>query len=216
MTQPSATAIPNSERSNQRYARLARTFDRRNVLVFNRVRAEGARRLQLKPGDHVLEAGSGTGANFANLVKAVGPEGKVTGAELSPDMAAVARERIAKEGWKNVEIRMGEAKKVELPTGLDGALFFMTHDIIRTPEAIDNVLSALKPGARVVSFGPKFAAKWNFLVRGYTIWKASSYHTTFEGFDKPWTPHLEERLVDFHVRPRMMGGAYMAWGRVPG
>lgn len=215
MDRPSTIATPDSTASNVRYARLAKTFDRRNVLVFARVRAEGARRLQLQPGDHVLEAGSGTGANFANLVRAVGPEGRVTGAELSPDMASVARERIAKAGWDNVEIRMGEAAKVELPSGLDGALFFMTHDIIRNPDAIDNVLGALRPGARVVSFGPKLAARWNFLVRGYTLWKASSYHTTFEGFQKPWTPHLESRLVDFHVRPRMMGGAYMAWGRLP-
>jgi tRNA A58 N-methylase Trm61 len=216
MTRPSDVAIPDAKSSNVRYARIAKTFDRRNVLVFNRVRAEGARRLELKPGDQVVEAGSGTGANFANLVKAVGPEGKVYGAELSPDMAAQARERVAKHGWKNVEIRMGEAAKVELPSGLDAALFFMTHDVIRNPDAIDNILASLRPGAHVVSFGPKFAAKWNVAVRQYTIWKASAYHTTFEGFDRPWDPHLESRLVDFHVRPRMMGGAYMAWGRVPG
>lgn len=216
MSRPGTATLPDSQESIRLYAKLATTFDLRNIIVFNRVRAEAARKLQLSPGDRVIEAGSGTGANFVNLVRAVGPEGKVTGAELSPDMAAVARERIAKEGWDNVEILMGEAAKTNLPTGLDGALFFMTHDILRTPEAIDNVLGALRPGARVVSFGPKLAARWNFLVRAFTLRKARGYHTTFEGLEKPWSPHLESRLADFHVRPRMLGGGYMAWGRVPG
>lgn len=206
---------PDSEESIRRYAKFARSFDRRNMLVFDRLRAEAARKLQLKPGDHALEAGSGTGANFANLVRAVGPEGKVTGAELSPDMAAVARERIAKHGWKNVEIIMGPAAEVDLPSGVDGVLFFMTHDILRTPEALDNVIGACRPGARVVSFGPKASVWWNVPVNLVVKSKARGYHTTFEGFDRPWTL-LAERLEDFTVKPKMMGGSYLASGRVPG
>lgn len=210
-----AAVAPDSAESIRRYARLARTFDRRNVLIFDRIRAEAARLLELRPGDHVIEAGSGTGANFANLVKAVGPTGKVTGVELSPEMAEVARERIAKMGWKNVEIRMGPAATTPVPSDLDGALFFMTHDIMRTPAALDNILGGLRPGARVVSFGPKKSAWWNVPVNAVTMSKAKGYHTTLEGFRRPWSPHLESRLEDFKVRPKMVGGGYLATGRIP-
>jgi SAM-dependent methyltransferase len=207
---------PDSDLSNKRYNRLATTFDRRNAVVFTQLRAEAARLLDLQPGDHALEAGSGTGANFANLVAAVGPTGRVTGIEMSEGMASQAKERIAKQGWDNVEVRVGPAASTPPPEGVDGILFFMTHDILRTPEAVTNILSAGKPGARVVSFGPKAAPKWNFPIRAVVMSKARGYHTTFEGFDKPWSPHLESRLVDFKVKGKMLGGSYMAWGRLPG
>jgi tRNA A58 N-methylase Trm61 len=214
-SRPAADAVPDAELSNQRYAKHAKTFDKKNAFIFERIRAQAARSLNLKPGGHVIEAGSGTGANLPYLVKAVGPNGQVTGVEMSPDMAAKAKERIAKHGWKNVEIRLGPAATTEVPQGLDGALFFMTHDIIRTPAALDNILGALRPGARVASFGPKESAKWNVLVNLVTLSKAKVYHTTFESFDKPWTL-LEPRLEDFKVRRKMFGGGYLATGRIPG
>jgi len=40
----------------------------------------------------------------------------------------------------------------------DAALFHFTHDILRMPAAMDNVLRHLKPGARVVAAGLKWAA----------------------------------------------------------
>ena len=52
----------------------------------------------------VLDVGCGTGLCCGPLLEKVGPQGGVVGIEESPEMAAIARERIAHEGWRNVTI----------------------------------------------------------------------------------------------------------------
>src|SRR5690242_2305666 len=60
--------------------------------------------LALRSGDSVLDVACGTGLSFPLLVDAVGTEGRVTGVELSPDMANLARARIAAAGWTQVTL----------------------------------------------------------------------------------------------------------------
>ena len=84
-------------------------------------------------------------------------------------MAAVARERIAAEGWRNVTVVQAPAEDAEIAVTADAALFCAVHDILQSPDALRNVLSRLRPGARVAAGGGKWAAPWmvgvNLLVR---------------------------------------------------
>jgi ubiquinone/menaquinone biosynthesis C-methylase UbiE len=206
---------PDPVEARRRYERLAATYDRRLDQRFvKRLRIAAVRRLRLERGDHVLDVGCGTGANFVHLVRAVGPEGHVTGVDLSDDMAAVARARADVAGWTNVEIIVSEAATAPLPAQVRGALFFLTHDLVRSPAAVEHVVSACRPGAHVVAFGPKTAARWNWPLNAVIRRIAKGYVTTFEGFDRPWS-HLEDHLEDFTVRNLPLGGAYLADGRVP-
>ena len=75
--------------------------------------------------------GCGTGASFEALRTAVGATGRVTGIELSDEMAAVARQRITDHGWTNVDIIVGDATTAPLPHDVDGVLFFLVHDLTR-------------------------------------------------------------------------------------
>lgn len=203
---------PDAAEAARRYAKLAATYDRRVVLV-GRWRIAAARRLRLEPGDHVLDVGCGTGANFPLLVAAVGDQGRVTGIELSSEMAEAARRRAGDAGWSNVEIVVGNATTAPLPEGADGALFFLTHDLMRTPEALRRVVAACRPGASVVAFGPKRASRWAWPVNALVRSISKTYVTTFEGFDAPWS-HLEPLLDDFKVQPAALGSVYFARGRV--
>jgi precorrin-6B methylase 2 len=109
------------------------------------------RRLRLRPGDHVLDVGCGTGANLPHLVAAVGASGHVTGIDLSESMAAHARTRVAENRWDNVDIVASDAATAPLPTDVDSALFFLVHDLVRSRAVVDRIVGACSPDARVVA-----------------------------------------------------------------
>lgn len=205
---------PDSEEARRRYRRLAGRYDRRLRLLAP-LRRRIIARLGLGPGDHVLDMGCGTGASFPALRAAVGTEGRVTGVDLSDEMAAVARQRAVDAGWDNVEVLVGDATAVALPADVDGILFFLTHDLTRIPAVVERAVSAGRPGATIGAFGPVPARGWaaapvNVIVRAI----ARSYVTTFEGFDEPWS-HIAALVPDLKVRRLLGGGTYLATGRTP-
>ncbi|MFP5327588.1 MAG: class I SAM-dependent methyltransferase, partial [Acidimicrobiia bacterium] len=203
---------PDVDRARQLYREHASHYDRR-IKYLNPLRRRVIGKLQLRDGDHVLDMGSGTGASFDVLRDAVGSSGRVTGVELSEEMAAVARKRIDDHGWTNVEVIVGDASTVPLPTDVDGVLFFLVHDLTRTTEVVQRAVASGRPGARVVALGPVSAPRWAIPVNviGRTI--ARRYITTFEGFDAPWT-HLAVELPGLRVRRILGGGVYVATGTV--
>ena len=87
----------------RRYSAGARWYD---VLsgerwVYRAGRLAGISLLAPRPGDVVLDLGCGTGLNFAPLLDAVGPDGIVVGVDRSPEMLAVARRRVQRDGWEH-------------------------------------------------------------------------------------------------------------------
>jgi SAM-dependent methyltransferase len=199
---------PDPEEARRLYRALARRYDRR-VRFVAPLRRRVVRQLRLSAGDEVVDMGCGTGASLALLRAAVGPEGRVTGVELSEEMAAVARQRIDDAGWDNVEVVVGDAASASLPSGTDGVLFFLTHDLMRTPQAVRRAVAGLRPGGRVVAFGPAWGPRWAVPVNLAVRAVSRPYVTTFEGFDRPWS-HLADELADTRVRRLLLGGAYVA------
>jgi SAM-dependent methyltransferase len=204
---------PDPVEASRRYAELAATYERR-VRLTGRWRPAAVRRLQLRPGDHVLDVGCGTGANFPHLVAAVGPTGMVTGIELSDAMAGRAEARAAEAGWDNVDVVVGDAATAPLPEAAHGALFFLVHDLLRSPAVLDRVIGACRPGARIVAFGPKRVARWAWPVNAAVRRAIKPYVTTFEGLDAPWDL-LQRRLDEFSIRSLALGTLYLARGQVP-
>ena len=62
----------------------------------------------LKPGQTVLDLGAGAGFDAFLAARAVGPEGRVIGVDMTPEMVAKARSNAKKSGRRNVEFRLGE------------------------------------------------------------------------------------------------------------
>lgn len=64
--------------------------------------------LELRPGQRVLEVGSGSGYQAAVLSRLVGPRGHVVTMERVAELAEGARRALASEGCDNVEVREGD------------------------------------------------------------------------------------------------------------
>jgi len=81
------------------YGRWADLYDLIATLPgVGRWRRAAADALALSPGDTVVEMGCGTGANLPHLRRRVGPEGRVVGVDLTPELLARARNRTSDAG----------------------------------------------------------------------------------------------------------------------
>ena len=70
---------------------------------------------ELKPGETVLDLGSGGGIDVLLSARRVGPTGKAYGLDMTDEMLALARENQRKAGADNVEFLKGEIEAIPLP-----------------------------------------------------------------------------------------------------
>lgn len=201
---------PDRERALAQYQRRAGVYDR-ELALFEPLRREAIERLGLALGASVLDVGCGTGLSFGLLEDAVGPYGRIVGIEQSPDMLALAQERTDAQGWTNVTLVHAPADTARITGHADAAVFHFTHDILRQPEAIANVLRHLKPGAHVVATGLQWAAPWAWPVNLAVLGAALYSVTAMEGLGEPWSG-LAAQMGGLDVRTTWMGGVYIATG----
>jgi SAM-dependent methyltransferase len=195
------------------YYEQARSYNR-DTGLFQPYRHAVVEALPLKRGQVVLDVGCGTGLCCGLLREKVGPGGTVVGIEESPEMAAVAREYIAREGWRNVTVVQSSAEDAQLEVAADAALFCAVHDILQSPGALRNVMASLCPGAWVAAGGGKWAAPVMMAVNSMVRMLHSPYVRSFSGFDRPWR-HLEHLVEDVQIREMAFGGGYVMTGHTP-
>ena len=201
--------MPDQQLASSKYRQGAATYDDSNR--FRRLRRHCVDLLDLKPGDVVLDVACGTGLNFPLIQAAIGERGRLIGVDLSPDMLTVARARVSENGWTNVSLLTSSVEDADIPGDLDAALFFLTHDVMRSPLAIQSVLQSLSQGGRVVAAGAKWAPWWAWPVNIPVWFGARQYTTTLEGFSRPWS-HLHRHIADLKTEVHMYGTMYVAAG----
>jgi ubiquinone/menaquinone biosynthesis C-methylase UbiE len=70
----------------------------------------------LKPGETVLDLGSGGGIDVLLSARRVGPAGKAYGPDMTDDMLALAEENKRKSGLANVEFSKAKSRTFHCPT----------------------------------------------------------------------------------------------------
>ncbi|MGH6639484.1 MAG: class I SAM-dependent methyltransferase [Polaromonas sp.] len=203
-------AGPDREAALAQYRARASFYDFELALL-GPIRREAIARLALRSGDTVLDVGCGTGLSFEPLQQDIGAQGRIVGIEQCPEMLQQARDRIEQSQWKNVTTLCAPVELAEIPVMADAALFHFTHDILRQPEAVANVVRHLKPGAHVVAAGLQWAGPWLWPVNGFVLPAALHSTTTLEGLDRPWDK-LAGQVGNMEVTTRLLGAVYIASG----
>jgi SAM-dependent methyltransferase len=105
---------------------------------------------ELKPGETVLDLGSGGGIDVLLSARRVGPTGKAYGLDMTDEMLALARENQRKAGLTNVEFLKGEIEHIPLPDAsvdviISNCVINLSGD---KPRVIREAFRVLKPGGR--------------------------------------------------------------------
>ena len=154
------------------YDRLSRFYDLLSGASERRYVGIGLGMLAVRPGEHLLEIGSGTGHALVALARQAGPDGRVYGLDLSLGMSAVARARLLRAGLeRSVSLVCGDALHLPIcSAALDGMLMSFTLELFDTPD-IPGVLAecrrVLRPAGRLAVVALSKPAHPSFSVAVY-------------------------------------------------
>ncbi|MBN2384084.1 arsenite methyltransferase [bacterium] len=105
----------------------------------------------LQTGEFVLDLGAGGGFDCFLASRKVGETGRVIGVDMTPDMVSRARTIAAREGYRNVEFRLGEIEHLPVADSLFDAV--ISNCVINlSPEkaqVYNEMFRVLKPGGRI-------------------------------------------------------------------
>ena len=106
---------------------------------------------RLERGERVLDLGSGAGTDSLIAAQMVGPDGHVTGIDMTPEMLAKARAGAAEMGATNVEFVETEAEQLPFSDGsFDVVISNGVIDLIPDKDAVfSELFRVLTPGGRI-------------------------------------------------------------------
>jgi ubiquinone/menaquinone biosynthesis C-methylase UbiE len=207
---------PRTQRALDNYRSLAANYDATCARI-EKLRLIAVHSLALQPGETVFDIACGTGPTLPLLASAAGPVGKVVGVEPCPEMAALARARIATlPGCENVSVAQVATENFQPTAQADALLLCYTQDVLQSAEALDRLIASAKPGARISILGIKTLPwLWGWPVNFFNMYRARRYMTAYANLGRPWRL-LEARGASLQlIHTALWGSAYVVTGTLP-
>ncbi len=147
--------------------------------------------LELRPGERVLDVGSGPGFLAAEMAVGVGDSGRVSGIDISENMVALSRSRCAT--LSHVEFQTGNATRLPFPDGeFDVAVSTQVYEYLGDGDvtaALAELHRVLRPGGRVLILD--------------TDGDSMVWHSTDRARMARVLAAWEEHCADFHLPPKL-------------
>ena len=140
------------------YNKISRFYDLLSDRSEAPMRKAGLDLLKAGDGERVLEVGFGTGHMLEALARAVGPQGKVFGIDLSDQMLRLAKKHLTRSGLINrCRLRCGDATHLPHSAATMDAVFISftleLFDTLEIPAVLGECNRVLRPGGRIVVVG---------------------------------------------------------------
>jgi O-methyltransferase / aklanonic acid methyltransferase len=146
------------------FDRTAEEFDQGEVAFFGPMGRRLVELAGIKPGERVLDIGSGRGAVLFPAAEAVGVAGEVVGIDLAGEMVRHLRADIERRGVTNAGVRLMDGEAPDFPPGSFDAIVG-SFSIVLLPnvtEALPRYRPLLRPGGRLAFSSPRFSADGTF------------------------------------------------------
>lgn len=171
------------------------------------------KKLSLQRGNCVIELGCGTGLNFPFIMERIGPEGRLIGVDLTPGMLEIARVRVERSGWKNVELIQSDIAAYDFPEGVNGVLATGLFGYIPEYDRVIKAASqALLPGGHLSILDgkkPENLPSWLFKI---VLKLGKPFGYTPEYFNvRPWES-VERYFKETSYQTRYGGMIYILSG----
>lgn len=129
------------------YSDLARFYDFFFGRVFVDREHEIIEDLNLRPGNRVLEVGVGTGIALDGYP----PYAHIVAIDPSADMLKHARKRVEENGWRHIELKLGDALKLDFPdNSFDVVTSFHVLTVVPDPyRMMSEMVRVCKPGGKI-------------------------------------------------------------------
>ncbi len=163
--------------------------------------------LNLKPDTKILDVACGTGLNFKLIQKHLKNQGKLVGIDYSPKTLDLARKRISKNNWINVDIIEINAAEYKSNFLFDAAICTFAIEIIPPwQETIDAMVKAVKPGGRIAFIGFKYSS-WRFFRNLNLPFKWSSIFLGGADLDRDVPGYVRSLCREIYFK-EVFGGFY--------
>lgn len=146
--------LQSSQEIRSYYNKIARIYDLMAERSEEPMRRVGIEKLNVRPGERVLEIGYGTGHCLIEFAQRVRPGGRVYGVDISDEMFKLANDLVEKEGCQDVvELLRHDASNLPFEDeSMDAVFMSFTLELFDTPKipvVLGECRRILRPGGRV-------------------------------------------------------------------
>lgn len=136
-----------SDPVQKEYSRLAARYDRRWSFYINATIGKTLNRLEIEPGERILDLGCGTGVLIQRLLQ-IAPKIEVFGIDASAEMLKIAKQKLP----ESVDFKLGSADNLPFPSNsFDVVVSTSVFHYFRDPSrALQEAKRVLKPNGRLV------------------------------------------------------------------